>query len=107
MSYTYDQIKHKTVAELKEIASGMEHEALKGYTQLKKDKLIVALCDALGIDTFEHHHVVGVDKTKIKAKIREFKKKRDEALEAHDHKQLKFARTQIKHFKKVLRRAMV
>ena len=107
MSYTFDQLKHKTVAELKEIASGMEHEALKGYTQLKKDKLIVALCNALGIDTFEHHHVVGLDKTKIKAKIREYKKKRDAALEAHNHTELKFARTQIRHFKKALRRATV
>ena len=107
MSYTFDQLKQKTVAELKKIASGMEHEALKGYTQLKKDKLIAALCNALGIDTFEHHRVVGLDKTKIKAKIREYKKKRDAALEAHNHTELKFARTQIRHFKKVLRKATV
>jgi hypothetical protein len=30
MSYTYDELKHKTVGELRDIAAGIEHEALQG-----------------------------------------------------------------------------
>ena len=31
---TYDDLKHKTVAQLREIAAGIEHDAVKGRTQL-------------------------------------------------------------------------
>ncbi len=84
MDYTYEQLKHKTVAELREIAKGNEHEALQGYTQLNKEHLLVALSKALGIK-HEHHEVVGVDKASIKARIREMKQQRDDAIAAHDH----------------------
>ena len=70
MDYTYEQLKHKTVSELREIAKGNEHEALQGYTQLNKEHLLVALSKALGIK-HEHHDVVGVDKASIKARIRD------------------------------------
>src|ERR1043165_4253558 len=42
MAYTYEELKHKTVAELRDIAAGIEHEALQGYTQLTKDHLLHA-----------------------------------------------------------------
>jgi hypothetical protein len=107
MEYTFKELKSKTVAQLKEIAKDIEHEAVRGYTQLNKDHLIKALCEALGIDTFEHHEVKGLDKTQIKSQIKKLKVERNKALEAHDHKQLKTVRTQIKRLKKTLRRAMV
>src|SRR5437660_942202 len=91
MEYTVEQLKHKTVVELREIAKGIEHEAVQGYTQLNKEHLLVAISKALGIQ-HEHHEVVGVDKAVIKSRIRELKKKRDEALTAHDHAQLKTVR---------------
>ncbi len=34
MAYTFKELKEKTAAELKEIAKGIEHEAVKGYTQM-------------------------------------------------------------------------
>ncbi|MBP1608559.1 MAG: hypothetical protein H6Q04_794, partial [Acidobacteria bacterium] len=49
MAHTYKELKEKTVAELREIASGIEHEAVKGYTQLNKEHLLVALCTALNL----------------------------------------------------------
>jgi predicted enzyme related to lactoylglutathione lyase len=49
---------------------------------MNKDHLLPALCKALGIDTHEHHAVVGIDKPAIKAKMRELKAKRDSALES-------------------------
>jgi hypothetical protein len=106
MEYTFEQLKHKTVAELREIAKGNEHEALQGYTQLNKEHLLVALSKALGIQ-HEHHNVVGVDKAAIKAQIREMKKKRDDALVAHDHAQLKVARRTIHRLKRRIHKATV
>jgi hypothetical protein len=106
MDYTFEQLKHKTVAELREIAKGNEHEALQGYTQLNKEHLLVALSNALGIQ-HEHHDVVGVDKAGIKARIREMKKKRDEALAAHDRAQLKSARRTIHRLKRRINKATV
>ena len=107
MSHTYEELKKKTVAQLREIAAETEHEAVKGYTQLNKEHLLAAVCKALGIEMHVHHEVVGVNKSKIKSQIRQLKKKRDDALEKHDHKELKAVRVQIKHLKKALRRATV
>lgn len=107
MAHTYEELKIKTVVELREIAAGIEHEALQGYTQLNKDHLLVALCKALKIDMHAHHVVKGLNKSEVKAQIRELKKKRDEALAAHDHAQLKDVRRQIHHLKRQIHRATV
>ena len=106
MEYTFEQLKHKTVVELREIAKGIEHEAVQGYTQLNKEHLLVAISNALGIQ-HEHHDVVGVDKAAIKSRIRDLKKKRDEALTAHDHAQLKTVRRTIHRLKRQIHKATV
>lgn len=103
---TYEQLKHMTAAQLKDIAKGIDHEAVKGYTQLNKDHLIVAISNALGIQ-HRHHAVIGVDKAAIKSRIREMKKKRDEALTARDHAQLKVARRTIHRLKRQINKATV
>ncbi len=107
MDYTFKDLKKMTVAQLKEIAAGIEHEAVKGYTQLNKDHLLAAVCKALGIDTFEHHVAKGIDKSGIKAKIRELKSERGKALEAHNRTEIKEIRLQIKRLKKRLRKYAV
>jgi hypothetical protein len=107
MAYTYEDLKHKTVAQLREIAHDIEHEAVKGYTQLNKEHLIAAICKALNIDMHAHHHVEGINKTEVKAKLKALKKQRDDALAAHDHKQLKAVRREIHHLKVKLHRATV
>src|SRR6266508_5679317 len=107
MAHTFPELKSKTLAELREIAAGIEHEAVKGYTQLNKDHLLAAICKALNIDMHVHHEVKGVDKTAIKARISEWQKKRDEALAANDRGKLKVALNHIHHFKHRLRKAMV
>jgi hypothetical protein len=105
MTFTYEELKKKTVAELREVAAANEHEALKGYTQLNKDHLLQAVCKALNIDTFVHHQVIGLDKGKIKSEIKELKKKRTEAIKARNHEQLVQIRGRIQNLKKTLRRA--
>ena len=107
MAHTYEELKHKTVAELREIAEGNEHEALQGYTQLNKEHLLVALCKALGIDMHQHHEVKGVNKSGLKSQIKRLKQQRDEAIAAHDHEQLKDVRRRMHHLKRTLHKATV
>ena len=106
MAYTFEELKHKTLAELREIAKGSDHEAVQGYTQLNKEHLVVALSKALGIQ-HEHHTVVGIDKSGIKSRIRELKTQRAAALAAHDHAQLKVVRRTIHRLKRRIHKATV
>jgi len=106
MDLTFEQLRHKTLADLREIAKGVDHEAVKGYTQLNKEHLLVALSKALGIK-HEHHDVVGVDKASIKARIRELKAKRTEAIDAHDRTTLKTIRRSIHRLKRQIHKATV
>ena len=85
MAHTYKELKHKTVAELREMAKGLEHEAVQGYTQMNKDHLVPALCKALGIDAHEHHIAAMAEKTAVKAKMRELKAAKAQALTKGDH----------------------
>ncbi len=107
MTHTFEELKKKTVAELREIAAGIEHEAVQGYTQLNKEHLLAAICKALDLDMHVHHHVVGLNKTAIKKEIRKLKFQRNEALKAQDYEALHKIRQGIHKYKKKLRRATV
>jgi hypothetical protein len=103
-AYTYHQLKEKTIEDLREIAKGVENQdAVQGYSQMNKQHLLPALCKALGIDTREHHGVVGIDKPAIKAKMRELKKQRDAALEARDPDKLKSIRRHLHSLNRQIR----
>ena len=107
MAHTYEELKKKTVAELREIAAGIEHEDLHGHTQMNKEHLLKALCKALGIDMHEHHIAKSANKTDIKAKIKELKKKRDEALTVRNKDELMVIRRKIHNLKRSLRKAAI
>src|SRR5882762_6274443 len=107
MAYTHNELRHKTLAELREIAKDIEHEAVKGYTQLNKDDLVVAICKALNLEMHEHHEVVGIDKAAIKSRIKELKGRRTSAITAHDHAQLKAVRRRIHRLKRQIHKATV
>jgi hypothetical protein len=93
VAYTYHDLHGKTIEELREIAKDAPNQdAVQGYSQMNKQHLLPALCKALGIDTKDHHDVVGIDKLTIKAKMRELKKQRAAAIEAHDHDALRSIR---------------
>lgn len=106
MPYTFEELKHKTLADLREIAKGIEHEAVQGYTQMNKEHLLQALSKALGIQ-HEHHEAVGIDKSDIKARIRQLKTQREAAIAAHDHAQLKVVRRTIHRLKRRIHKATV
>lgn len=107
MTHTYESLHKQTIEHLREIAKGLDHEAVKGYTQMNKEHLLPALCKALGIDTHAHHATVGVDKKAIKVEIRKLKAERDEALARHDHEKLHVLRRKIHSCIRRIRRATV
>src|SRR5262245_19308775 len=107
MAHSYEELKKKTVDQLREIAKGLEHEAVKGYTQMNKEHLLPAICKALGIEAHAHHEVVGIDKKALKAQLHALKADRDKALGAHDSKQLKSVRRRMHRLKRRIRAATV
>lgn len=107
MAHTYEELSKMTVAQLREIAKGLDDDSLRGYTQLNKSHLLPAVCQALGVDTQEHHVVKGLNKQQIKSEIKKLKMERNAALEAHDGKRLKVVRRKIHGLKRQLRGAAV
>lgn len=108
--YTYDQLHKMTVAELREIAKGIEDERVQGYSQLHKEQLLPILCEVLGIDTHAHHEVVGIDKAPIKQQIRALKERRDTLIAARTPEaweELRNVRQKLRRLRRRLRRAMV
>ena len=98
---TYEELHKKTVAELREIAQGLDHEAVHGFTQMNKDHLLPAVARALGIH--EHHDVTGIDKLSIKAKMHQLRQQREAALTAHDSVKLKSVRRQLHRLNRQIR----
>ena len=84
MSHTYEELKKKTVAELRDIAKDLPHEAVQGFTQMNKEHLLPALCKALGIDAHEHHAAALAQKAALKTKMRALKAAREKAMGAGD-----------------------
>ncbi len=107
MAHTYEELSKMNVAQLREIAQGIEHEAVKGSSTMHKDKLLHALTLALGLEAQTHHHAVGAHKGEMKAEIRVLKKKKVEALQAKDRKQFKEILRRIHRLKHKLRRMEV
>ena len=106
MELTYEQLRHKNLAELRDMAKGIEHEAVQGYTQMNKEHLVMGIAKALGIQ-HEHHSAVGIDKATIKSRIRELKTQREAAIAAHDSVQLKVVRRTIHRLKRQIHKATV
>jgi glutamate mutase epsilon subunit len=104
---TFEELKHMTVTQLREIATGLPEEAVKGHTQMNKEHLLRAVCHALKIDMHAHHEVVGINKADIKVQIRQLKKQRDEMIEAGKHENVHIIRRRIHHLKRELHKATV
>ena len=106
MAYTYEQLSKMTVAELRKIADGIEHEAVKGHLVMHKEQLLPALCKALGIETHAHHQAVGVDKSSLKAEIKRLKTERVATIQKKDYKHLREIRRQIHDAKRRIRKSL-
>jgi arginine utilization protein RocB len=107
MAYTYEQLSKMTVVELRKIADGIQHDATKGHSTMHKEKLLPALCVALGIEAHVHHEVKGINKAAMKTEIKQTQRKRDEALKNGNREEFKVALHRIHDLKRAMRRAMV
>ena len=105
--YDYESLHAMNVAQLREVAATIDHEAVHGYTTMHKEHLVPAICKALDIEAHEHHDVVGIDKEAVKARIRALKKERDEAEATGDKARLKLTRRRIRGLKRKIRKATV
>lgn len=108
MSHTFEELKKKTVAELREIAKELEHEAVKGYTQLNKEHLLAALCEALNIEKCKKHKAAAAGTAaEVKAEIRELKVLRDQAIAAKNKQELKKIRRRMHRLKRASRQGAI
>jgi len=106
MAYTYEELSKMTVVQLRDVAHGIEREELKGIATMHKEKLLPLLCKVMNIEVF-HRHVVGINKSEIKQKIRQLKVQREEAIQKKDKKELQAVRKQIHDLKRELRKHMI
>jgi hypothetical protein len=103
MAHSYEELRKMTVAQLRDMAKDVQHDAVQGYTQMNKDHLLPALCTAFGIDAHEHHAAHSDIKFVARQRMRELRTKRDEALQTHDHEALKVIRREYHHLNHRLR----
>jgi hypothetical protein len=101
--HTYEELKKKTVAELRDLAKTLEHDAVQGYTQMNKEHLLPALCTALGIEAHEHHAASAAEKVATKARMREIKAACEQAQTAGDHERVHSLRRQYHALNHTLR----
>jgi len=107
MAHSYEELHKMTVTQLRRIAEGIEHDAVKGFSTMHKEKLLPAICVALGIEAHEHHQVVGINKASIKQQIRQLKAQRDEILAKKSKDELKPVLRKIHDLKRELRKHIV
>jgi hypothetical protein len=108
MPHTYEELKKKTIEDLRAIAKDLPEEAVKGYTQMNKEHLLPTLCKALGIDVHKHphHDAVGIEKGRLKARMHLLKAEKQKALEAGDAARLKAIRREYHHLNRKIRAAV-
>lgn len=105
MAYTYEQLSEMNVNQLREIAKGVDHEAVHGFSTMHKEKLVPALCTALGVEAHKHHTAAkGFDKGSVKAQIRALKKQRDAIIPKEHPREFREILHQIHEQKNKLRR---
>ena len=97
-----------TILELREIAAEIPHE--KAVHEMKKEELVAFIKEARGIKDEPHvkkkKHVgkIKMTKSELKAKIRELKVLRWQALESKESKKAVLLRHKISELKKISRR---
>jgi hypothetical protein len=108
MPHTYEELKKKTIEDLRAIAKDLPEEAVKGYTQMNKEHLLPTLCKALGIDVHKHphHDAVGIEKGRLKARMHLLKAEKQKALEAGDAARLRAIRREYHHLNRRIRAAV-
>jgi len=97
----YHELEKTKVTELREMAHA---QGISDATGKSKEELVDLLAEKLGIAK-PHLVIEGLDKKKVKKRIRAMKKERDAALAEKDHGRLKKVRRKIHHLRHRLRKA--
>ncbi len=100
---TYHDLEKLTVGKLREMAK--EYDDLTGVIAMSKEQLVDELARRKGIE-IPHKVVVGMDKAAVKARIKELKGVRDEAIAAKDYERLRRVRRKIHRLRHQLRRSI-
>lgn len=99
----WHELEKKRVVDLREMVK-QELPEVTGVVGMKKEQLVELLAHKLGIER-PHKVVKGIDKTKVRGRIKDLRQLRDQALAAHDSAELKKQRRAIHRLKRRLRRA--
>jgi hypothetical protein len=102
-THTYDELKKKTVDELRDIAKDIQSEEVRGFSTMHKSELLPAICKALNIEV-KKVVIEQSAKQKLKAQLREIEKKRDKAMEEKNYKKLAACRDGIHNLKRMMRK---
>ncbi len=103
MPHTYEELRKKTVAELRDIAKDIQHDAVQGFSQMNKEHLLPAICKALGIEAFEHHAAASAEKGRIKARMRALKAERSKMSGSGDSEKMRGIRREYHSLNHALR----
>ncbi|MBN1945836.1 MAG: hypothetical protein JW797_09170 [Bradymonadales bacterium] len=101
-TWDWHKLQKQKVDNLRDIAKDIPGVA--GVTAMKKEELIEVVADHFGVQR-PRRVITGIRKEEIKREIRDLKKERDKALEAHDSVELKRIRRSIHKKKRTLRQA--
>ena len=97
----YHELEKTKVTELREMAHA---QGISDATGRTKEELVDLLAEKLGIEK-PHAVIVGVDKAKVKKRLRTLKKERDEALAKKDAARLAKVRRRMHALRHRLRKA--
>jgi protein-arginine kinase activator protein McsA len=98
----WHELEKLKVVELRELAK--EKASATGTTGMSKDRLVEVVAEAMGIEK-PHLVVEGLDKTKVKRKIRALREEVRAAIEAKDRRTTREKRRQIHRLKRRMHRA--
>ena len=100
-----------TIKELREIATGIPHE--RAIHDMKKEELVAFIKEARGIKDekpvkkTKHSVKIKMTKPELKARIRELKAMKMQAMESNENKKAVMLRQRISKLKKKSRRVVV
>jgi hypothetical protein len=98
----FHELQKIRVVELRQMAA---KHGVEGTSAWKKEQLINYMAEKLGIDRHAHGPL-GIDKVAVKKQLHALRAERDQALGAHDAKQLKTIRRKMHRLKRQINKAI-
>jgi hypothetical protein len=104
----YIRLQKMTVTKLREEVIAKYHDEIKGVHGMRKDEIIAAMCQIMGIVVEEKHKPkkikVKMDKKQLKSRMKKLRAQLASARENKEKKQLNLIRKKIKKAKRTIRK---